>query len=94
MLSLIALIVLPYITYVFFSESLNPLANPTTPMLRSRRRYGKNMALSVLLGTVFVVALLVEGQMTLPGAIAFGGCIGLIPGSYFFGQRIFRKLRR
>ncbi|ASJ74646.1 hypothetical protein IMCC3135_22880 [Granulosicoccus antarcticus IMCC3135] len=52
------------------------------------------MALSVLLGTVFVVALLVEGQMTTPGAIAFGGSIGLVPGAYFFGQRIFSKLRR
>lgn len=51
MLYFSALVLVPYLCFVFFGEGLNPFRKPRVPAHRSQWRRGRIMALASLIGT-------------------------------------------
>jgi len=57
MLYLIALVVVPYMIFVFFGHGFNPLTKPSPTIDRSRWKHGRKMALCAFVGgTTTVIA--------------------------------------
>ncbi len=83
MISLITLFVLPYLAFVFFAENVNPFVKPKLHPLREQWRFGRRMALAVLIGGSTVLALLSLTKLTLSIAIAAGLIISLVLGLCF-----------
>lgn len=54
-----AVLVLSYVSFVFFAENLNPFGKPSFPMFRARWRYGRRMAFATL-ASGFVGVILYE----------------------------------
>ncbi|ASJ74620.1 hypothetical protein IMCC3135_22750 [Granulosicoccus antarcticus IMCC3135] len=75
MLSIVTLVILTYLAFVFFSESMNPFAKPKLQLNRSQWRYGRLMALAVFIGGVCTIFLLEIGSAELHSAVAVGGAI-------------------
>ncbi len=78
MMSLTALLILSYFTFIFFAESLNPFAKPKIHPLRVQWRYGLRMALVVLISGFTVLAMLVLTELALAVVIATGLAIASV----------------
>ena len=78
MMSLATLIALPYLTFVFFGEGLNPFKKPRPPQLRARFRYGRIMALVVVAGWLCAQALIYSIGTPVLVAIATGVVVAVV----------------
>ncbi len=87
LLALLCLSVLPYLTFVFFGECLNPLVKPVSPAVRLRWKYGKSMALTMLLAMVFANILIFLVAILPMLAYAIGGAIFIVVGIYLHLRR-------
>ena len=94
MLPLAALVVLSYLTFIFFSENLNPFIKPPLPMNRHRWRYGRRMASAVLAGGLCTFLLIDMASVTTQPAIALGGGVAVLLGLGFSAKKIGYSLRR
>ncbi|MGJ8671181.1 MAG: hypothetical protein ACSHXK_16980 [Oceanococcus sp.] len=81
---LLVLLVLPYATFVFFSESLNPLKKPTgAAAVRSRWRFARKMAMSVFLGVLCTLLLSLFTDMRELLTWIIGGAVACLLGSVY-----------
>ncbi len=88
MIFLIALIVLSYLTFIFFAESFNPFAKPKIHQFRMQWRYGWRMALTVMISGFAILAMLILTQLTLHIAIGVGLIIAAVLGFSFSIDKI------
>ena len=94
MISLAVLVAMTYLAFVFFAEMSNPFAKPRGHILRTQWRYGRKMALAVLIGGVTTLALLNMTQMASHVAVAIGLIITSVLALGFSLSKILRVLRR
>ncbi len=94
MIPVIVLCTLTYLAFVFFSESVNPFARPAVSMSRHRWKYGRRMALAVLIGGLCALILLDLASMPVHNAVAFGVVVAVILGLCFSAKKIGYFLRR
>lgn len=88
MISLVALIILTYVAFVFFSECPNPFAKPKLHWRRPLWRYGRRMALAVFYGGVCSLILLHETNLDLVIAVGIGATLTLMVGLCISAKRI------
>jgi len=93
MLSIIPLIVFPYLVFIFFGESLNPFFKPKWHAKRSAWRFGRAMGLAALLGMTTTIVLLNLFSRQLPIAAFYGAIVFAILASLFCGRKINRFFR-
>ncbi len=83
MIALAVLMVLTYLAFVFFAENFNPFVKPKLHMHRVQWRYGRRMALAVLIGGFSVIYLLSQTETALHSAVATGIGIAAVLGLCF-----------
>ncbi|MFK8078843.1 MAG: hypothetical protein AB8B97_01040 [Granulosicoccus sp.] len=93
MLSLIAVIIFPYIAFVFFGESFNPIFKPTAHSRRAIWKYGRAMASAVFLGTVVSLILFNVGNQSLQIAGVSGMSVSLLLGLFISARKLAGLMR-
>lgn len=88
MLSLVTLIIVPYLAFVFFGEGVNPVTKPHQPMMRSRWRYGRRMALAAAIGWLTTMVLMHYAMYRLELSLASGLVVAAVLGLCFSAGRI------
>ena len=88
MMSLVTLILMSYLVFVFFSEGFNPLMKPRSHGLGPRWRHGRRMGLAALMGGLCVIALLNLTGLTFYFALAAGLMLSAVLASCFSIARI------
>ena len=83
----VTLVFLPYLTFIFFGECLNPLTKPMSPAIRIRWRFAKSMALSMVLSMVIANALIYVSVLAPIIAFALGGIVFLLLGFFIHKRR-------
>ena len=94
MISLAALIAVTYLAFVFFAEMSNPFVKPRGHILRTQWRYGRKMAIAVLIGGGSALALLNMTELAGHVAVGIGAIIGSVLALLFSLDKILRVLRR
>ena len=88
------LIVSPYIAFVFFGESLHPFTKPRAHTLRPIWRYGRWMALAVLLRNLIAIGLMVSAGFPLLKAALCGVAVLTVLGSLIAAKRMTSLLKQ
>ena len=94
MIPIVVLTVLTYLAFVFFSESMNPFVKPALHLHRHRWRYGRRMAIAVLIGGVCTFFLLEVAAMPVQNAAGIGAGVAVLLGLCFSAKKIGYLLRR
>jgi len=93
MLALIVLVVLPYLGFVFFGESFDPIHKPTMHSHRATWKYGRLMALAIFIGSAAGLSVNRFGDQSLQKAILFGMSVSILMGTIFSVKKLTKLLK-
>lgn len=93
MMSITVLIVLPYLAFVFISESFNPFSKPKAYSQRATWKYAKAIALAVFAGVACSVTLVNFVEHSLPISAFYGALVSLVLAVWFSARKLSELLR-
>ncbi len=79
---------MPYLTFIFCGEQVNPFHKSTVPSRRLRWQFGKRMAYTMLLATLIANALLHLGGLDPLVSFSVGGVFFTVVGLFLYIKRI------
>lgn len=87
---LFALVIAPYLVYLFFGVGFNPFFKPRNPAKRSKWKRGRAMAFSTILGIVSALVLYMTMEISMQMTIAIGIIVTLLFAAAFSARKISR----
>ncbi len=83
-----SILFMPYLTFIFCAEQVNPFFRPNTPSRMLRLQFGKRMAFTMFLATVITNILLQLADTGPVVAFSVGGAFFVVVGLYLSIRRL------